>query len=186
LRVTSNRLKRLSALFLAFLVLFNALGFYGLLIGIQYHSSQVLGQRLDRDQYLEEETMTIRLPLSIPYHNDGNSYRRVDGQIEHNGEFFRLVKQKLAHDTLYIVVIKDNDTKHIRQALADYVKTFTDNPVDTKHNGKLLTTIIKDFLPSSMNISSASTGWTYEVAATEFNTHLSSIAIDFFGPPPRC
>ncbi|MEJ7645027.1 MAG: hypothetical protein WKF87_10570 [Chryseolinea sp.] len=179
-------MKKLIALFLVFLVLFNALGFYGLLVGIQYHKSQQLVQRLDTNQYLEEETVTIRLPMSIPYFNDADSYRRVDGQIEHNGEFFRLVKEKLVKDTLYIVCIKDNDTKKIRQALADHVKTFTDKPVNAKHNGKLQISIIKDFLPSSIAIASASTGWTSEVTATQLTHLFNSITPAFIGPPPRC
>ncbi len=124
--------------------------------------------------------------MSIPYYNDADSYRRVDGQIEYDGEFFRLVKEKLVNDTLYIVCIKDHESKKIKQALADYVKTFTDKPVDTKHNGPPLKTIIKDFLPSSMKISAASSGWTREVAVTETDGLYSSEAPAFSGPPPRC
>ena len=35
-------------------------------------------------------------------------YERVNGEFEHNGEFFKLVKQKLENDTLNIVCIKDH------------------------------------------------------------------------------
>ena len=98
--------------------------------------------------------------MTLPYHLD-SEYERVDGEIEHDGEFYRLVKQKLEKDTLYIVCIKDHDSKRIKQALADYVKTFTDKPVDAKHQGKFSASFIKDFLPTSIEITPASAGWNY-------------------------
>ncbi|HEX6890362.1 MAG TPA: hypothetical protein VF141_06710, partial [Chryseolinea sp.] len=128
-------MKKIIAIFLVLLLLFNALGFYGLFIGLRYKNEIDLVQRLDNDQYLEEQTVTLKVPMTLPYHLD-SEYERVDGEIEHDGEFYRLVKQKLQKDTLYIVCIKDQGSKRIKQALADYVKTFTDKPADAKHAGK--------------------------------------------------
>ena len=64
------------------------------------------------------------------------------------GEFYRLVKQKYQNDTLFIVCIKDQASKRIQQAVTDYAKTFTDKPIDTKHNGKANFNFVKDYLPS--------------------------------------
>lgn len=123
--------------------------------------------------------------MALPYHIDSEEYERVDGEIEHNGEFYQLVKQKLEKDTLYIVCIKDHDSKRIKQALTDYVKTFTDKPVNTKHNGKIFTGFIKDFLPSSIEITPASSGWNYSVATTRFCDSFNSRSIAVSSPPPQ-
>ena len=177
-------MKRLIAIFLVLLLLFNALGFYGLFVGLRYKTSIDLVQRLNNQDYLDEETVTIKVPLTVPYHLD-SEYERIDGEIEHNGEFYRLVKQKLEKDTLYIVCIKDHDSKRIKQALADYVKTFTDKPVDTKHSGKALSTFIKDFLPTSIGISPASAGWNYSVALADIFDPFNSRTVAVFSPPPQ-
>lgn len=179
-----NRLKRLTAIFLVLLLLFNALGFYGLFVGLRYKTAMDLVQRLDNHDYQEAETVTLKVPLTVPYHLD-SEYERVDGEIEHNGEFYRLVKQKLEKDTLYIVCIKDQDTKRIKQALADYVKTFTDKPVDAKHAGKFLTSFIKDFLPTSIEITPATAGWNYSVALADIFDSLSSRSLAVVSPPPQ-
>jgi hypothetical protein len=179
-----NRLKRLIAIFLVLLLLFNALGFYGLFVGLRYKTSLDLVQRLDNHEYLEEETVTLKIPLTVPYH-PGSEYERVDGEIEHEGEFYRLVKQKLEKDTLYIVCIRDHDTKRIKQALADYVKTFTEKPVDAKHSGKVLNTFIKDFLPTSIEISHANAGWNYSVALAYISDSFNSRSIAVYSPPPQ-
>ncbi len=177
-------MKRSIAIFLIFLLLFNALGFYGLFVGLRYKTASDLVARLDKQQYLDEETVTLRIPMTIPYHLD-SEYERVDGEIEHNGEFYRLVKQKLQKDTLYIVCIKDHDSKRIKQALADYVKTFTDKPVQAKHSGKFSVNFIKDFLPTSIEITPASAGWNYSIEKVGLCDLFSSRNITVFSPPPR-
>jgi hypothetical protein len=178
------RLKRLIAIFLILLLLFNALGFFGLFVGLRYKTANDLVERLDNQQYLEEETVTLKVPMTIPYHLD-SEYERVDGEIEHNGEFFRLVKQKLEKDTLYIVCIKDQDSKRIKQALADYVKTFTDKPVDAKQQGKYSVSLIKDFLPTSTEITPASAGWNYCITLVDKLDSFSSRSLAVVSPPPQ-
>lgn len=178
-------MKQITAIFLVLLLLFNALGFFGLFVGLQYKTKLDLVQRLDNDDYLEEETVTLKVPLALPYHIDSDEYERVDGEIEHNGEFYQLVKQRLVKDTLYIVCIKDHDSKRIKQALADYVKTFTDKPVDAKHAGKIFAGFIKDFLPTHIEIASASSGWNAAVANTNLYDSFSSRTIAVFSPPPQ-
>lgn len=177
-------MKRIIAIFLILLLLFNALGFYGLFVGLRYKTASDLVARLDKQQYLDEETVTLKIPMTIPYHLD-TEYERVDGEIEHNGEFYRLVKQKLQKDTLYIVCIKDFGSKRIKQALADYVKTFTDKPVDAKSPGKFLTSFIKDFLPTSIEIKPASAGWNYSVALSGISDSFDSRSLAVFSPPPQ-
>src|SRR5690606_41909621 len=107
------------------------------------------------------------------------------GEIEHNGSFFRLVKQKVARDTLFIVCIKDHQTKRIKQALTDYVKTFTDNPANGKQDGSNSISVIKNYLPTSLNISSISCGWCYTVFSTPPSYLSDSISIAVFSPPPQ-
>jgi len=170
---------------LVLLVLFNALGFFGLFVGLRYKTGRDLTERLDNDEYSEEETVTLKVPMALPYHIDSKVYERIDGEIEHQGEFYRLVKQKLEKDTLYIVCIKDHDSKRIKQALSDYVKTFTDNPVDSKQTTKSFVGFIKDFLPSAIDITPTSSGWNYSVALTAFFDSFSSRSIAVFSPPPQ-
>lgn len=162
------------------------MGFYGLFVGLRYKAKRDIVQRLDREQYSHEETITLKVPLSIPYISDDDSFERVNGEIEHEGEFYRLVKQKLVQDTLYIVCIKDHKSKTIKKALADYVKTFTDKPVDSKSQSKTQITFIKDFLPSLFAISNGSEGWNRSIpCGLAPQISLDNRCIAFVGPPPK-
>lgn len=177
-------MKKATAIFFACLVLFNALGFYGILVGIQYQSGVAFESRLDRNQYDAHETFTLKFPMALPYHIDKGSYERVDGKVQHDGEVYRLVKQKLERDTLFIVCIRDADGKRIAEALSDYVQTFTDKPVDAKQSAKNFS-LIKDFLPTATNLSSASAGWNHDFDYSPVAAIYHSIPALSASPPPR-
>jgi hypothetical protein len=176
-------MKKIISYLLAALLLLNVMGYYGLILGVKYQHIQSITQRLDQDRYRSDETVTIKVPVAIPYLLD-TEYERVDGEIEYNGEFFRLVKQKFANDTLHIVCIKDNRSKHMKQALAEYVKTFSDQPVNSK-SATTLPSPIKDYIPNDFSLATAALGWSRSFrfyTNDDFNYHHS---LSVLSPPPQ-
>ena len=135
------------------------MGYYGVFLGLRYQTSQSLIDRLDHEDYQGYEQVTIRVPVAIPYAMDAEEYQRVDGEFEYHGEVYRLVKQRLHSDTLHIICVKDHNSKRIGQALADYVKTFTDRPANT--GSRIFQNLIKDFLPASLRIETGNPGWSF-------------------------
>lgn len=156
-------MRKLISIALITLILFNVVGYYGLFVGLQYQNRQHLIQRFDSGNYDTQETVTIKVPLAVPYANDSREYERVDGEFKYNGEFFHMVKQRLYEDTLFIVCVRDHQSKRIDQALTDYVKTFSDKPSDTKSNTKILPTFIKEYLVSTFHVDHSSAGWAHDV-----------------------
>jgi hypothetical protein len=139
------------------------MGYYGVFVGLQYKNDKDMIQKLDAENYSESETVTIKIPISIPYAADSRSFERVDGKFEHRGEFYRLVKQKLSKDTLYIVCVKDRENKIIDEAMTSFVKTFTDTPVDNHTNSKIVISFIKDYIPHTFTVRHLSFGWESDV-----------------------
>ena len=176
-------MKKAVSIFLVVLLLLNVMGYYGLFLGLKYKNSLQVTQRLNADDYHEAETVTIKIPLTIPYYGD-TEFERVDGEIEHNGEFYRLVKQKLEKDTLHIVCIKDVKRKHIQQAITEYVKTFADQSADRSHT-KTISSFIKDYISTSFNLDASATGWSFIIP---YHTVEKSISNPYFSspsPPPK-
>lgn len=153
-------MRRIVAIALLLLLLFNVLGFYGIFIGLQYQNRQQLAQRFDADQYDESRTITFKVPLSIPYAGDRQDYVRVDGEFEHEGEFFHMIKQRLSQDTLYVVCVNDQQSKRIHRAMTDYVKTFSDDVPGSQDQSKtIVPTFIKEYLIGSLQMDRSSAGW---------------------------
>lgn len=178
-------MKRGFTLFMLALFLLNVLGYYGVFVGLQFKNSREMQARFDNEDYARTQEITIKVPITVPYATDSREYTRVDGEFEHQGELYRMVKQKLQSDTLYIVCVKDNISKDIKQALADYVKTFTDKPVSEKSNSKTAQNLIKDYMISSTTLQTISDGWnnrlTPGILARGYNPH----SIQLNSPPPK-
>lgn len=154
-------MRQATAILLTLLLLVNVLGYYGVFLGFRYQQQQTLLARIDRNHYQPEETITFKVPLAVPYALEQTEYTRVDGEFSHQGEYFRLVKQRLSQDTLYVVCIKDRQGTRLHQALTDYVKTFTGKPVKGKEAGKLQLNFIKDYLCSHFSLERLSDGWVH-------------------------
>lgn len=176
-------MKNIISIFLAMLLLLNVMGYYGLFLGIKYKNTADITQRLDVGNYAESETVTIKVPLAIPYAAD-TEFERIDGEIEHQGEFYRMVKQKLEKDTLRIVCLRDVKSKRIKQALSDYVKTFSDHSTDAGQV-KTVPGFIKDYIPAGFRLVSSAAGWN---AAFDFARSQQTVRIlsrPVLSPPPE-
>jgi hypothetical protein len=113
-------------------------------------------------------------------------YERVNGEFEHNGEFFKLVKQKLENDTLNIVCIRDHKEKELFGAFKDFIKLSNDLPTtDSQHAIVLLSKLVKDYepLPDLRIISCL--GWCKEFSTQDPNTDLLSQERPVLSPPPK-
>ncbi len=182
--VTFNLVKRFCALLMMLLFLLNVVGYYGLLVGLQIKNSQQLQSQFDSDEYERQHEVTIKVPITIPYGTD-KEYSRVDGEFEYQGEVYRMVKQKFQSDTLYIVCIKDAASKDIKQALAEYVKSFTDKPASEKSQSKTLQNLIKDYLATSTLLQNGTMGWSNVVSHGEKIIAYPSWTTYATSPPPK-
>jgi hypothetical protein len=160
------------------------MGYYGVFLGMQYKNTRDIALRLDTQDFSERETITFKVPLAIPYMED-KAYERANCEIEHNGEFFRLVKQKYENDTLYIVCIKNTERKEIKKALADYVYSFTDKPVEPGGQTKTIPSFIKDYLPTEFRLESSVAGWSNALSFEHFAESTASLYLPIHSPPPR-
>lgn len=88
----------------------------------------------------------MRIPLALPYHSNHANYERVNGVFEYEGAMYRLVKQKLYNDTLYVICSRDELGKQIKDAIQEVAYSMNDEPTDSKPNSaKRWIAFIKDF-----------------------------------------
>jgi len=121
-------------------------GGYWLFHALQNESAAQLAESFDIDSYAGSQAITIKLPIAVYQGSDNENYERVDGEFEYEGTTYRLIKQKFYNDTAYIVCYKDTRTIALKDALNDYVKSFTDSPTEKKSDGKVSFSFLKDYL----------------------------------------
>lgn len=178
-----NLMKKPIAILLVTLIVLNTMGYYGVFMGLKYHNTLSINERLDDERYLESQTEKFRIPLSIPYAAN-TDWQRVSGELEARGEIYHLVKQKYENDTLYFVCYKDVKSKRLQQALVDYVMGFTDQTTDSG-SAKSLPSFLKDYIATDLKIISSSSGWGYAIQFTESESPLTTVAHTILSPPPE-
>lgn len=102
--------------------LFQVGGYYFVFLALRHHADQKLTERIDANLNLNEEAVEFKIPVVLPYPIYAQGFQRVDGRFEHEGEFYKLVKQKHEKDTLYVVCIRDEQTRELTNTLKDYVQ----------------------------------------------------------------
>lgn len=138
-------MKKLICLLLVALHLVNLVGGYWIFYALQQQTKAALAEKLDGDHYAGSQAILIKLPLADAV-SDKENYERVDGEFEYNGTMYRMVKQKFYRDTVYIVCYKHDQSIAIKDALKDYVSSFSDTSADKKPEGKFASLFIKDYL----------------------------------------
>jgi hypothetical protein len=167
------------------LFLLNVLGYYGVLMGLKIRNTQNLSAQFDEDDYSRQHEVTIKVPITIPYQSDTREYVRVNGEFEHEGDVYKMVKQRLQRDTLYIVCVKDNTSKKINQALKDYVKSYTDKPSNQKSNSKTVQNFIKDYISTATVLQNSNDGWYKMISTCTWISNYQSFSVQHDSPPPQ-
>lgn len=178
-------MKRGLTIVLLVLFLLNVLGYYGVFMGLQFVNEREMRALFDDDNFLPEEEITIKVPITVPYATDAREFTRVDGEFEHQGETYRMLKQRYISDTLHIVCVKDNTSKEIKQALNDYVKSFTDKPSSEKGSTKTIQNFIKDYISCFTVLHSVESGWNKVLTHRTCISIYESLAIQLNSPPPK-
>ena len=172
---------------LLLIFLFNVGGYYIVFWGLRFHTGKELVNRLDANRYNADETIEIKIPLSLPYPIYAQNFERVNGEFEHNGEHFRLVKHKYENDTLYVVCIRDRETRELVNTMNDYVQLThgLDGSGTNKKALTFLSQLVKDFCSQESVSILPPYSFTMPALFRECALSFAHPDIAVQGPPPR-
>jgi hypothetical protein len=178
-------LKKLFSSVFVVLILLNVMGYYGLFLGLQYKHARDMISQFDAGTYNVDEAKLIKIPFPSPDGYSSEVFERVDGDFEHNGKVYRLIKQRLFRDTFHIVYIKDKVGTALNDALADYLKTFSEGSSDPDQ-ATILPLFIKEYFVRQFSLQHLSPGY---VHAVRKESHIA-VFVDAFEssiihPPER-
>lgn len=176
-------LRKSIASFFLFIILLNIAGYYLVMEGWQWHNTVTWS--FDENASNSHE-LIVEIPLNVPYATQVKDWEKVEGQFEYKGEVYRIVKEKLTLDALYIACVKDNQSSLIKQHLEDFAKTFTDKPVDGKQSVKSFPGFIKEFVSQTVSIKTSVAGWSLSVAfVLPSNSLVPSFYSSIVHPPEQ-
>lgn len=119
-------MKKLAAIFLLVIFLFNLVGYRGLFFIAERQWESQLKSSLDKDQYNEADLIIIRAPLQLPYVTDTREFQRTDGEVTVDGKIYRYVKSKIENGEYVLMCIPDHNKQKLEKAKADFFKDAND------------------------------------------------------------
>jgi hypothetical protein len=152
-------LRRTLAITLLGVFLFQLVGYYFVYLGLRHQANSSLISRLDAHDYTADETITLKIPFTLPYWMDAEQFERIDGDFEYQGQFYKLVKQRLSKDTLHVVCIRNTGQQRLFDALTEYIKFSNDLPASSKQALKLWGSIVKDYISVASAELTPTEGW---------------------------
>lgn len=110
------RLKKLTAIALLSLFVFNLGGYRLVFYYAQQQAANRLEVALDEEQYDDADLITLKVDLSLPYQSDRHDFERVDGEVTIEGKLYRYVKRKVSEGKLILLCLPDHKKMRLQTA----------------------------------------------------------------------
>lgn len=179
-------MKRALSISLLIAIFFNIGGYYLVFWGLKTNASHELIQQLDNDQYSEHEILELKIPLNLPYPLQQNGYERINGEFDYNNQHYKLVKQKLDRDTLFIVCVQDKKADKLNRAQSDFTKVANDLPTSSKQKATLISQLVKEYQTQlTTGLESDAEGWAIDLYSKAFSKKLVLHNFPITIPPPK-
>ena len=119
-------MRKLVAIFMFAVFTFNVAGYQLVYNYLSNKSDKNLELALDRNNYRDEELITIKQPTNLPYYNDSKDFQRVNGEVEMDGVKYKYVKCRVYNGFLEMLCIPNKAKMQIEQSKNDYAKVAHD------------------------------------------------------------
>ena len=127
-------MRKLAAIVLLSVHLFNLAGYYALYQYFTYKSDKVMNEHIAKNQYNVNDLVEVKIPVSLPYVTSWKNYEDVSGQVQFKNNCYNYVKLKLTADTMYVKCIPNYEKTRLISANVINAKQIGDVPVNKHEN----------------------------------------------------
>ena len=182
-------MKRLVAISLLGLLLFNAFGYY-----VLFAYEQAEARRLQLAELPDSAFDIIKLPASTYVHLEDTPFEYVNGEFQVGGKTYQTVKQRIVNDVLEIYCLRNVRADQITAKFNDFVQDQMVWKSNTSHNDsptkQLLKSFLKDYIPNNAHqftrLFASNTEGSVAVKIRAVNdAFLASAVVECISPPPE-
>ena len=152
-------MRRLTAILFSFVLLFNQFGYRIVISCLQNQQERFIENQLDQEAYRDDQLISIKMALNLPYYTGSSSYERAIGSVSLNGQEYEYVKQRIYQDTLELLCLPNPVKAKLKLVGNEVTKSVagSDAPLPVKKNKtglkiSLIDTFIQEQLYSSLQV----------------------------------
>jgi hypothetical protein len=119
--------KRIAAILLLSLLLFNWIGYEVYTAILQEHADKSMISSLDENNYNDADLISFKVPaVHLSSYVNSKEFQRVDGTIDINGVQYNYVKRKYTGDSLELLCIPNRTSTSLQNAKNEFFKLVND------------------------------------------------------------
>ncbi|MEP6845002.1 MAG: hypothetical protein ABI861_03335 [Panacibacter sp.] len=139
-------MKKLAAILLLALFLFNTIGYRLLFDFIQTSTDEAFTAKLDEGKYDEKDLIAVKVPVNMPYQVNRTGFERVDGEINVDGKVYKYVKRSVRNDTITLFCIPHYEKTALQQKASELAGKINDLPSnDNSRKAEVFKQLTVDF-----------------------------------------
>ena len=119
-------MRKSASIILLLVLLFNMIGYRAWFFYAEKKADAAMEARIDKDQYDENDLVTLEIPLYNPYQLEQKTFERANGEVNINGKTFRYVKRKVSDGNLILLCLADNHKTVLKKARTNYENAAND------------------------------------------------------------
>jgi hypothetical protein len=138
-------LKRLAAIVFFVVILFNFYGYRVVIAYMQSNSDVQAEEQIDKNNYNEQQLVSIKTKLDLPYYSSSPDYERAYGAITINGINYQYVKRRVYRDTLELLCLPNEAKTKLQSVKNELAKSFADGQPSTPKKNTTIKITLPDF-----------------------------------------
>ncbi len=178
-------LKKIIPICLLIILLHNMLGYYFLMVLKEAEINRNLSLNLQSGDIPDNELLVFPVPIDFYHQPDRKGFEAVEGEFRFEGKFYKMVKQKLENDTLFVYCYNNKEKQKIFSDVSEHTKdnlAGANRQEDKKTGLHLL--LIKEYLQNHIGDFSFSLYQSGKLYYLPFQEKQYSIPFDITSPPP--
>lgn len=112
---------------------------------MQSSSDAFLERQVDQNRYNEDELITIKTKLNLPYYISSDQYERAYGSININGTNYQYVKRRVHNDTLELLCLPNQTKTKLQSVSNELTKSLADGQTTTPKKNTTIKITLPDF-----------------------------------------
>ena len=139
---------------------------------MQQQQQQVAASKIDQSDYEDEDLISIKIQLNLPYYNYSPLYERAYGSMNIDGVEYDYVKRRVLNDTLELLCLPNQEKTKLQSLKNEFLKLSIETP--SSQTDKKSSNIVKISLPDySQQLASFSIAALHEDAITYCSKNFS-------------
>jgi len=106
------------------------------------NANQSLEAAIDKNNYNEDQLISIKKAINLPYYNNTKDFSRAYGEVEVNGVLYQYVKSRIYNDSLEMLCIPNISKQQMLESKDNFARSTFDLQKDTNKkatgSGKLI------------------------------------------------